>query len=63
MITYQGDAVESNGTIQLTRVKNVIDMSYSVGRASYTLPIRLYDPAIGFASFTTTFSFLVTSLY
>ncbi|XP_003628867.2 lectin 7-like [Medicago truncatula] len=36
-------------------------MPYSVGRASYAIPIRLFDPAIGLASFTTTFSFLVTS--
>jgi len=61
IITYQGDAVESNGTIQLTKVKNGINMPYSVGRASYAIPIRLFDPVIGLASFTTTFSFLVTS--
>lgn len=61
IITYQGDAVESNGTIQLTNIENDTNMPYSAGRASYILPIRLWDPKIGLANFTTTFSFLVTS--
>jgi len=57
---YQGGAVESNGTIQLTKVKKDTNIAYSAGRASYVLPVRLWDPEIGLASFTTTFSFLVT---
>ena len=61
IITYQGDAIASNGTIQLTKVKNSINMPFSVGRASYAIPMHLYDPKIGLASFTTTFSFIVRS--
>ncbi|CAJ2636326.1 unnamed protein product [Trifolium pratense] len=61
ILTYQGDAFASQGTIQLTKVINHTNVPNSVGRASYALPLRLTDSTNGEASFITTFSFLIES--
>ncbi|RDX81591.1 hypothetical protein CR513_37705, partial [Mucuna pruriens] len=58
LLTFQGDAFSSSGVIQLTMVQNGTIMRYSAGRATYALPVRLWDAKTGkVAGFTTTFSF------
>ncbi|XP_027367619.1 mannose/glucose-specific lectin Cramoll-like [Abrus precatorius] len=60
IITFQGDAFASHGSIQLTRVQNGSIMPFSSGRAAYALPVRLWDAKTRkMASFTTTFSFVL----
>lgn len=63
IIIYQGDAfASSKGTTRLTKTKNDTNMPHSSGRASYALPVRLWDTTSNMlASFTTTFSFVVTT--
>ncbi|KAK7307280.1 hypothetical protein VNO77_40198 [Canavalia gladiata] len=61
-ITFQGDAFASNGVVQLTKLGqgNNVPLPNSVGRASYTGPVHLWDVKSGqLAGFTTTFSFVV----
>ncbi|KAL9659429.1 hypothetical protein QQ045_024235 [Rhodiola kirilowii] len=62
-IYYQGDAFSSGNVIQLT--KNQIDgnITSSVGRASYVMPIRLWDGKTQqLTDFMSHFSFSITAL-
>nr|KYP42118.1 Agglutinin-2 [Cajanus cajan] len=61
LITLQGDAFESKGVITLTKVQNGAMMPNSAGRATYALPVRLWNSQTGkVARFNTTFSFEIT---
>ncbi|KAL4330796.1 hypothetical protein AHAS_Ahas13G0435900 [Arachis hypogaea] len=62
LFIFQGDAsASSNGSIQLTKIENGKPIPNSVGRVSYGLPVRLWDlKTQKLASFTTSFSFLVS---
>ncbi|CAJ1940315.1 unnamed protein product [Sphenostylis stenocarpa] len=58
LLTFQGDASLSKGVIHLTKIQDGIVVPKSAGRATYALPVRLWDAQTGkVASFTTTFSF------
>jgi len=61
LLTFQGDAFASGGIIQLTQVlNNGTIVANSAGRATYALPVRLWDAETGkTASFTTTFTFQI----
>ncbi|XP_014493580.1 mannose/glucose-specific lectin-like [Vigna radiata var. radiata] len=61
LLNFQGDAFASTGVIQLTEVlNNGTIVLHSAGRATYALPVRLWDAETGkTASFTTTFSFQI----
>lgn len=61
LLTFQGDAFASRGVIQPTQVlNNGTIVLHSAGRATYALPVRLWDAETGkTASFTTTFTFQI----
>lgn len=62
-IFYQGDAFSAGGVIQVT--KNQLDSSLiqSVGRASYSHPIRIWDRrSRHLTDFTSHFSFIINAL-
>ncbi|KAL6222819.1 hypothetical protein ACLB2K_006209 [Fragaria x ananassa] len=62
-LNFEGDAFPSSGVIQLT--KNQVDspLTSSTGRASYALPVRLWDASTGrLTDFTTHFSFVMKAL-
>ncbi|TKY58746.1 Agglutinin-2 protein [Spatholobus suberectus] len=61
LLTFQGDASVSRGVIQPTMVQqNGAIMPNSAGRATYTLPVRIWDAQTGkVAGFITTFSFKI----
>ncbi|XP_017433071.1 lectin 7 [Vigna angularis] len=62
LLFFEGDASSSKGVIQLTKVRDdgrVVPNS--VGRATYALPVRLWDAQTGkVASFSTSFSFNIS---
>uniref|UniRef100_UPI003BEF4C84 Seed leukoagglutinin n=1 Tax=Maackia amurensis TaxID=37501 RepID=UPI003BEF4C84 len=60
-LLFQGEAsVSSTGVLQLTRVENGQPQQYSVGRALYAAPVRIWDNTTGsVASFSTSFTFVV----
>ncbi|KAA8536344.1 hypothetical protein F0562_028822 [Nyssa sinensis] len=61
-ILYEGDACASNNVIQLTtnQQDNALKFNGSVGRATYTKPVHLWDKASGnLADFKTHFSFVI----
>lgn len=60
-IILQGNAIVTpNGTLELTKLNNGNPVSRSLGRALYSVPIRIYDITTGsVASFTTSFSFII----
>ncbi|GAB2283000.1 hypothetical protein Dimus_017532 [Dionaea muscipula] len=59
-ITYGGDAFASSGVIQLTKNQADGSLADSVGRASYSNAIQLWDPTTGnLTDFTTRFSFII----
>lgn len=61
-ITYE-KAYPSNNVIQLTTNQRDITTLASVGRATYPLPLQLWDRASGsLTNFTTRFSFVINSL-
>ncbi|CAL0328229.1 unnamed protein product [Lupinus luteus] len=62
-LIFQGDAsVSSTGTLQLTKIENNQPTQNSVGRVLYSKPIHIWDSKKGkVASFTTSFSFIVSS--
>ncbi|KAJ6424522.1 hypothetical protein OIU84_025325 [Salix udensis] len=61
-ITYKGDASPSSGAIQLTKNQRDADMNSSSGRATYHIPMQLWDKASGnLTDFTTHFSFSINS--
>ncbi|XP_020239755.1 L-type lectin-domain containing receptor kinase IX.1 [Cajanus cajan] len=63
LIDFKGDAFSSNGVLQLT--KNQIDdsITFSVGRASYDQPVRLWDRRTKkLTDFTTHFSFVMRAV-
>ncbi|XP_057443633.1 lectin 7-like [Lotus japonicus] len=58
-ITFQGDAFETNGVLQLTKTAYGAPLPNSAGRASYAGPVHLWDSKTGeLAGFTTTFTFI-----
>lgn len=58
-ISYENDAFASNGVIQLTK-NQVGALTDSVGRASYSHPVQLWDPVTGnLTDFTTHFTFII----
>ncbi|KAF9608243.1 hypothetical protein IFM89_008198 [Coptis chinensis] len=62
-ITYNGDAFSSNGVIQLT--KNQVDdsLTMSVGHATYSEPVQLWDSNTGrLTDFKTHFSFNISAV-
>ncbi|KAK4263047.1 hypothetical protein QN277_028523 [Acacia crassicarpa] len=61
-ITFEGYAFASQGYLQLTNIINSgVPQPKSVGRASYSKPVHLWDAETGkLASFTTSFSFIVS---
>ncbi|KAL4644435.1 hypothetical protein ACB092_02G164900 [Castanea dentata] len=62
-ITFQGDAFTSQGVLELTKNQLVGSISYSVGRASYAEPVRLWDASTGrLTDFTTHFSFITKAV-
>ncbi|KAH7850614.1 hypothetical protein Vadar_000465 [Vaccinium darrowii] len=46
-ITYQGDALASDGVVQLTKNQEDSSLTSSAGRASYAYPIYLWDNITG----------------
>ncbi|XP_066356210.1 L-type lectin-domain containing receptor kinase IX.1-like [Miscanthus floridulus] len=61
LINCTGDAYLTPNTLELTRNQRDQNSTYSVGRATYTQPVPLWDAATGeTASFVTTFSFRIS---
>ncbi|XP_059297048.1 L-type lectin-domain containing receptor kinase IX.1-like [Lycium ferocissimum] len=61
-VTYQGDAYPANGAIQLTTNKLNRAINASIGRATYSKPLHLWDKASGnVTDFSTHFSFSINS--
>ncbi|CAO1948475.1 unnamed protein product [Urochloa humidicola] len=61
LINCTGDAYPTPDTLELTRNRRDQSSTDSLGRATYTQPVPLWDAATGeTASFTTTFSFRIT---
>ncbi|QCD81952.1 bark leucoagglutinin-like [Vigna unguiculata] len=61
LLAFEGDASSSKGVIQLTKVQDGRVVPNSVGRATYALPVRLWDAQTGkVASFATSFSFNIS---
>ncbi|RDX64380.1 L-type lectin-domain containing receptor kinase IX.1, partial [Mucuna pruriens] len=63
LIDFRGDAFSSNGVLQLT--KNQIDdtITFSVGRASYDQPVKLWDRGTRkLTDFTTHFTFVMKAV-
>lgn len=61
-IKYENDSFASNGVIQLTRNQQDSSLTGSVGRASYSLPVTLWDSSSTIrevTDFTTHFSFII----
>ncbi|KAK4772905.1 hypothetical protein SAY87_027924 [Trapa incisa] len=55
-MVYEGDAAAANGAIEI----NCVDYRFRVGRATYVMPVRIWDSSTGFISdFTTHFSFMI----
>lgn len=62
-IFYQGDAFAAGGVIQVTKNQRNIALTNSVGRASYSEPVHIWDARTGkMADFTTHFSFVIDAL-
>ncbi|XP_058006537.1 L-type lectin-domain containing receptor kinase IX.1-like [Hevea brasiliensis] len=66
-ISFQGDAFTSNNVLQLTKNEKVDDndnFRYSVGRASYKHPVRLWDAKTRrLTDFTAHFSFIMKRIH
>ncbi|PHT39382.1 hypothetical protein CQW23_22955 [Capsicum baccatum] len=61
-ITYERDAHAENGAIQLISNHSVRGLNASVGRATYSRPLHLWDKASGNVSdFSTNFTFRISS--
>ncbi|KAL9270648.1 L-type lectin-domain containing receptor kinase IX.1-like protein [Drosera capensis] len=59
-ITYEKDAFASSGIIQLTKNQQDSTLTDSVGRASYSHQVQLWDPVTGnLTDFTTHFTFRI----
>ncbi|KAG5001547.1 hypothetical protein AAZX31_08G266300 [Glycine max] len=62
VLTFQGDARIIRGVIDPTNFVKNAEIVPSAGRATYALPVRLWDSKSGkVASFTTTFSFKISN--
>lgn len=62
-INYQGDAFSSGNVIQLTKNQIDANITSSVGRASYAIPVRLWEAQTQrLTDFTSHFSFSITGL-
>ncbi|XP_031110192.1 L-type lectin-domain containing receptor kinase IX.1-like [Ipomoea triloba] len=60
---FQGDAYPTNGAIQVTRNQRDGNLTRSVGRASYALPVRIWDrKSRRLSDFNTHFSFTINAL-
>ncbi|KAM3357102.1 hypothetical protein P3S68_023816 [Capsicum galapagoense] len=61
-ITYERDAHAENGAIQLISNHSVRGLNASVGRATYSRPLHLWDKASGnVTDFSTNFTFRISS--
>ncbi|XP_060175950.1 L-type lectin-domain containing receptor kinase IX.1-like [Lycium barbarum] len=61
-VTYEGDAYPANGAIQLTANQLDRDLNASIGRATYSKTLYLWDKASGnVTDFNTHFSFSINS--
>ncbi|XP_019180262.1 PREDICTED: agglutinin-2-like [Ipomoea nil] len=61
-MVFQGDAYPANGAIQVTRNQCDGNLTRSVGRASYALPVRIWDrKSRELSDFTTHFSFIINA--
>ncbi|KAH0634649.1 hypothetical protein KY290_038114 [Solanum tuberosum] len=61
-VTYEADAYPANGVIQLTKNQRDSGANYSIGRATYSKTLHLWDKASGnVTDFTTHFSFSINS--
>ncbi|KAJ1375474.1 Legume lectin domain, partial [Sesbania bispinosa] len=60
-IIFQGDAIQSSGTLQLTKLdESGCPTTFSAGRVLYSAPVRLWEKSTGrLASFFTTFTFVI----
>uniref|UniRef100_M0ZZ78 Kinase n=1 Tax=Solanum tuberosum TaxID=4113 RepID=M0ZZ78_SOLTU len=62
-ITYEADAIPTGGAIQLTKNQRDVRSNDSIGRATYSKDLFLWDKASGnLTDFTTHFSFGINSL-
>ncbi|XP_049399859.1 lectin 9-like [Solanum stenotomum] len=62
-LTYEEDAYAANGVIQLTKNQLDIGLNFSIGRATYSKELYLWDNASGnVTDFSTHFSFGINSL-
>lgn len=60
----EGDAFSSSETLQLTRNGKDDNLTYSVGRATYILPVHIWDATTGnLTDFTSHFSIEVKSIF
>ncbi|KAK7386693.1 hypothetical protein VNO78_27028 [Psophocarpus tetragonolobus] len=63
VIDFKGDAFSSNGVLQLTRNQVDVNITFSVGRASYNQPVTLWDRRTKkLTDFTTHFSFVMKAI-
>ncbi|XP_058006538.1 lectin 7-like [Hevea brasiliensis] len=62
-ISLEGDAFSSSGVLHLTKNGKDDNLTYSVGRATYILPVHIWDGKTGnLTDFTSHFSFEVKSI-
>ncbi|KMS97961.1 hypothetical protein BVRB_4g097070 [Beta vulgaris subsp. vulgaris] len=62
-ISYGNDSTVADGVLQLTRNRVDAELKHSVGRASYSQPVRLWDRNTNeTTNFSTHFSFNITQL-
>lgn len=62
-MVFQGDAYPASGVIQVTKNQRDGNLTRSVGRASYALPIPIWDRKSGkLSDFSTHFSFTINAL-
>lgn len=62
-ISYEGDAFSSNNVLQITKNQQDGPLTSSVGRVSYSQPIRIWDAKTRkLTDFTTHFSFIIQAV-
>ncbi|XP_010668420.4 L-type lectin-domain containing receptor kinase IX.1 [Beta vulgaris subsp. vulgaris] len=62
-ISYQNDSMPANGVMQLTKNRADVGPQFSVGRTSYSQPVRLWDRNTNeTTNFSTHFSFNITQM-
>ncbi|XP_044470573.1 L-type lectin-domain containing receptor kinase IX.1-like [Mangifera indica] len=62
-IVFEGDAFPSNDVLQLTKNQADINLTRSLGRATYSQPVIIWDPKTRkLTDFTTHFSFIIKAV-